>query len=445
MRVRISDNKTAVNSTHILTDPRINGATPKTQTDTQTTMKILFPYLARWRSANRSRYHQLLNQLCHQGHQVFVLKAPPMALDDISATDISNTNEELPAGLTLSELYAPTPLRSLWKTWIPRTKLLKKGLLSLSSMGQVRRFIEKEKIDVLLLYNLPQVSLLNQNECRVHFDLADDLVAMLAGEHNFLARAGAVAAARVAQERLLKQSATVTVASSVLAEQIDREVLMLPNGADLQELDQADGTAWRAQASGPTVGFVGAFEYWVDFDLVMNLARRMPQINFLLVGGGRRWKVIKQQVEQRGLHNVTLTGAVPYSEAMNYVAGMDICLLPFTHDAVSDGSCPLKLFEYAALRKPIISTCTREVMRIGQGWITFADDVTGFAYAIDGLLGDTKAAAHCGEAGRALVEQVYNWPSLAQQFATLLRSGAVPHFEWAGAQQAVLETLNSRA
>ena len=408
-------------------------------------MKILFPYLARWRSANRSRYHQLLNQLCQQGHQVFVLKAPPMGLDDISSTDLCNASEELPSGMTLSELYAPAPLRTFWKTWFPRTKLLKKGLLSLTSASQVRRFIQREKIDVLLVYNLPQVNLLKQAECHTHFDLADDLVAMMEGEHNLLARAGAIAAARAAQASMLKQAETVTVASTVLAERMDREVLMLPNGADVAELDQADGSAWRARGLGPTVGFVGAFEYWVDFDLVMNLARRMPQVNFLLVGGGRRWKVIKQQVEQRGLTNVTLTGAVPYQEAMNYVAGMDICLLPFTHDAVSDGSCPLKLFEYAALRKPIISTCTQEVMRIGQGWINFADDVTGFAYAIDGLLADPKAAERCGEAGRALVEQVYNWPLLAQQFATLLRSGAVPRFEYAGAQQAVLAAINPRA
>ena len=52
-------------------------------------MKILFPYLARWHSANRSRYHQLLTRLCHLGHQVYVLTAPPMGINDISATDIA--------------------------------------------------------------------------------------------------------------------------------------------------------------------------------------------------------------------------------------------------------------------------------------------------------------------------------------------------------------------
>jgi glycosyltransferase involved in cell wall biosynthesis len=405
-------------------------------------MKILFPYLARWRSANRSRYHQLLSQLCQQGHQVFVLKAPPMALDDISSTDITSHTEDLPQGMTLSELYAPRPLRAFWQTWLPRTKLLKKGLLAVTSTSQVHRFIEKEKIDVLMTYNLPQLPLLNRAACRTHFDLADDLVAMLEGEHDTLARVGAVAAARIAQKRMIEQATTVTVASSVLADEIKRPVLMLPNGADIAELDQADGSVWRSQQAGPTVGFVGAFEYWVDFELVMRLAMRMRHVTFLLVGGGRRWKMIRALVDQLGLTNVVLTGALPYHQAMDYVAGMDVCLLPFTHDAVSDGSCPLKLFEYAALRKPIVSTGTKEVMRIGRGWISFADDTDEFVEAIQGYLSNKKMAAQCGEAGRALVERAYNWPMLAAQFADLLVSGAVSRFEYEAAQSAVLETLD---
>src|SRR5262249_15942031 len=159
--------------------------------------------------------------------------------------------------------------------------------------------------------------------------------------------------------------------------QIKRHAFMLPNGADLAELDQANGNGWRERGAGPTVGFVGAFEYWVDFDLVLRLAMKMPHVTFLLVGGGRRLKYGTDSGMSMKLNNVDLTGAVPYREAMNYVAGMDVCLLPFAHGAVSDGSCPLKLFEYAALRKPIVSTSTGEVMKIGRGWIRFADDETG--------------------------------------------------------------------
>jgi glycosyltransferase involved in cell wall biosynthesis len=383
-------------------------------------MKILFPYLARWRSANRSRYHQLLTHLCDLGHQVYVLKAPPMALNDISARDIESESGALPPGLELSEISAPAALRAFWSAPIPRTKVFKKGLLSIASLDQVRRFVEREQIDVLLVYNLPQVLLLGRVECHRHFDLADDLVAMMKVEHQLISRFGGAAAARAVERRLLDGADTVTVASQELAERIEREVLLLPNGADPLELDRADPSAWRARASGPTVGFVGAFEYWVDFDLILALARRLPRVNFLLVGGGRRLPLVRRQVERGGLTNVHLTGPLPYESAMNYAAGMDVCLLPFTRDAVSHGSCPLKLFEYAALRRPVISTRTREVERVGSGWVTFADDPVEMAAAIEFFLADPREAARVGAAGRAAVEQTYNWPRLARRFSDLL-------------------------
>lgn len=406
-------------------------------------MKILFPYLARWRSANRSRYHQLLTHLCEFGHQVYVLTAPPMALNDISANDIAGGNDASLQGLTINELHAPDALRSFWRMPVRRSKLLKKGLVSITSISQIRRFIGKEKIDVLLLYNLPQAPLLHLAECRTHFDLADDLVAMMQVELGVIAKAGAMLAAGAVQSHMIRQAGTVTVASSVLEEQINRDVLMLPNGADVAELDQVDGSVWRSQNQGPTVGFVGAFEYWVNFELILETAQRLPRVNFLLVGGGRRWQGVKHKVEKLGLTNVHLTGAMPYQQAMNHVAGMDVCLLPFTKDAVSDGSCPLKLFEYAALRKPIVSTKTHEVARIGQGWMSFADDAASFADAIEFFLADNRAAAHAGEAGRAMVERLYNWPNLTRQFEELLIHGAVPNFELAHARRTVLETLES--
>lgn len=379
-------------------------------------MNILFPYLARWHSANRSRYHQLLTHLCRRGHRVFVLTAPPMALADISAQDIGRANGDLPAGMMLGELHAPTSLRSFWRCDIPRTKLLKKGLISLSSIAQVRRLIDRQKIDLLFLYNLPQFLLMQMVDCPIHFDLADDLVAMMEAEDWLLSRCGGQRAAAWVQRRMVRQARTVTVASSVLAEQMARPVLMLPNGADLAELDRIDDRRWPRDRQRPTVGFVGAFEYWVDVDLILAVAGRLPQCTFLLVGGGRRLHEIQQKVERYGLANVRLTGPQPYRAAMSYVAGMDVCLLPFYHSPVSDGSCPLKLFEYAALRKPVVSTSTVEVVRIGAGWVSFADDPDTFAQAVLRAIDYPPSV----ETGRALVEQSYNWPMLAEKLEKYL-------------------------
>jgi len=82
-------------------------------------------------------------------------------------------------------------------------------------------------------------------------------------------------------------------------------------------------------------------------------------VKLLLVGGGRRLKHLQDRIANLGLANIKLTGAMPYREAMNHVAAMDVCLLPFTHDAVTDGSRPLKLFGSAVLREPGIAGETR--------------------------------------------------------------------------------------
>ena len=114
-----------------------------------------------------------------------------MALADISARDI-NEDRQLPAGMVISELFAPAPLRAFWQLDIPRAKLLKKGLIAVSSIGQIRRTIQREGVDLLFLYNLPQVLLMELADCPVHFDLADDLVAMMEGEDRQLFRLGGV-------------------------------------------------------------------------------------------------------------------------------------------------------------------------------------------------------------------------------------------------------------
>ena len=391
-------------------------------------MRILFPYLARWRSANRSRYHQILEHLCRLGHQVFVLKAPPMALNDISSRDVASNSEfeadvrspSEPPGLSVEEFEVSGLMRSFFDFPLSGTKAFKKGLLTLGSVEQVRRFTDKAKIDVLLLYNLPQVRLLNSVNCHRHFDLADDLVEMLRFEHPIIYAAGGAAIARAVESRLIRESDSVTVASSVLEERVASPADLMPNGADLEQLDRADPSEWLSKKVGPTIGFVGAFEYWIDFDLIVGMAERMRNVTFLLVGGGRRLEELRHLVLARRLSNVTFTGPLAYERAMNLVAGMDVCLLPFTRDAVSDAACPLKLFEYAGLKKPVISTRTTEVCRIGDGWIAFGDGPQDSAAIADDFLCNPHKAEGAGLSGRRIVESRYNWPAIASRFADQL-------------------------
>ena len=63
-------------------------------------MRLLFPYMARWRSANWSRYHHLLTALARRGHQITVLQAPP--LPGARETNYIDLDAPLPAGIAVA-------------------------------------------------------------------------------------------------------------------------------------------------------------------------------------------------------------------------------------------------------------------------------------------------------------------------------------------------------
>ncbi len=372
-------------------------------------MNIVFPYLARWRSANRSRYHHLLEGMARRGHRVWVLQPPP--LPDAQETNYTEIEAPLPANLTLVDLPIPTPL---WRTRFPLNKLVKKGLATLVAHRVIRHLAERCPIDILLLYNIPHVALTRAISAAVVMDVADDLLAMLAHEAGS-ARRVVLPPARRAFAHLLASAHLVTCSSSVLAERLGNGVRWLTNGADLEAVALADGRAVRSHYPHPIVGYVGAFEYFVDFDLVLDTAARLPHCTFLLVGGGRNWSQVQKEALGRGLANVHLIGPVPYSQALAAVAAMDVALLPLRLGPVADGTCPLKLFEYLALRRPAVSTPTAELCRIAVEWVFFGQTAEEWAAIIRELVTEPSRAAEKVRRGYAAVQSHYCWDRLTEQ------------------------------
>ncbi|MDI7274349.1 MAG: glycosyltransferase family 4 protein [Anaerolineae bacterium] len=379
-------------------------------------MNILFPYLARWRSANWSRYHQLLGALCRQGHRVYVLEAPRRP--DSQETNYADVEVPLPEGMVVREVSSP-----LWRLRLPLEKLAKKGLVTLATWGLVREAIGEWRIDVLLLYNFPQLVLANaaRGRCRVVFDVADDLVAMFAHEAGRWAPA-LCPLAEWAFRRLVQRSDLVTTASSLLARTLPKPARVLPNGADLAAAAAANGKDIRAQYRPPIVGFVGAFEYFVDFDLVLDAAALLPEATFLLVGDGRERSRVNEEVRKRGLANVALTGAVPYPRNLDYVQAMDIGLVPLRGGAVGDGAAPLKLFEYAALGKPIVSTPLSETQSVAGDFVSVARDAEEAAGLIRHVISEPGAFEERARLGAERVRTTYNWDRIARSFVDLVGS-----------------------
>ena len=104
----------------------------------------------------------------------------------------------------------------------------------------------------------------------------------------------------------------------------------------------------------------------VLFPLILEAAKKLPQVTFSLVGG---WDTDVERVrsagESLGLKNLFLSGFVKNSEIPIYLLAADVLLLPYDplHFQAKTTS-PLKLFEYMGAGRPIVASSIRNVGQV---------------------------------------------------------------------------------
>ena len=80
--------------------------------------------------------------------------------------------------------------------------------------------------------------------------------------------------------------------------------------------------------------------------------------------------------------NVYLCGWVDYAELPKYIHSFDVCIIPYVINEFTKGIYPLKLHEYLAAGKPIVSTPLPEIeqflelVRIGKDRSEFEHAIT---------------------------------------------------------------------
>lgn len=374
-------------------------------------MKILFPYMARWYSLNWSRYHSLLAAMAQRGHEVHVMQPPAMRSAETNFVEIAPV--PIP-GVTVHDVPVPG---WLWQCRFPLDKLVKKALYSLYSVRYARRLARSQGITHVLLYNIPQAPLARIPGVSTVFDFADDYMDMLRHELGRFGIRPVMALAEALLAYMFRSARLVTTVSHVLAEQVRGPVQVLPNGVSTAKIRTADGVGPEGGPQRrPVVGFLGSFEYFIDFELILDAAARLPEVDFVLVGRGRDHPRVEAEVARRRLSNVRLTGGVPHAEVFHHVARMDICLNIFKKIPVSERACPIKLFEYAAMRKPIVSTRLAELKHVDKGFLYYADTADEAVAAIQSILTAPEEARTRAEAGYRHTMAQYTWEKIAADF-----------------------------
>ena len=158
------------------------------------------------------------------------------------------------------------------------------------------------------------------------------------------------------ERRLLVESDLVLVTSRPLLDRVRKirpDALQLPNGADAKRFADlpARSSSPLARLARPVVGYYGAIAAWFDPEAVALAARKHPDWSFVLVGDTKGASL--ENLE--GRRNVHRFGEVPYAELTGYVAGFDVCTIPFQRTPLTEATNPVKLYEYLATGKPVVA------------------------------------------------------------------------------------------
>jgi hypothetical protein len=172
-------------------------------------------------------------------------------------------------------------------------------------------------------------------------------------EQRMLNRADLVlSVAEALSEDFRKMTCTpiVTCRMAGSREFIERVAKPLPVPADL------------AAVPRPIVGCTGFIDSNYDWDLIAALARMLPEVSFVFVGG-----ILNEPTHLRAkmeialaLPNVRSLGPKQHEDLPAYLKGFDVCFNPLAVNEHGDRRCPLRLFDYLATDKPILSTGIRE-------------------------------------------------------------------------------------
>ena len=157
---------------------------------------------------------------------------------------------------------------------------------------------------------------------------------------------------------------------------------LIPNGVDATHYQRVDdaGRPPPGETAGwrhPVLGYTGSVHPdRVDLRLVEALARRLPTATVAMVGPIMIDTASRQRLEALG--NVVFTGPKPYADLPNYMRVFDVCITPHVVTPFTESLNPIKLWEYLAIGKPIISTRVAGFKDYPQ-FVYLADDAEGFA------------------------------------------------------------------
>ncbi len=323
------------------------------------------------------RPQQLMSRICMDHRVLFINHSFPLRYDKIKLN---------PDNPQLWEKYLHKKSDNLWVFWAFHLCDLT-GEISLKKFNynlkaKYLNFLTK-KLDfgkpIIITYLPESIEYLNNIKHKLLiYDCVD----------NFSSFTWAERETELQDNKLIRKADLVTTTAKNLLEKIkkiNKKVYYLPNAVDFNHFNKVSIRGKVGVTSkfkkGPVIGFVGAFYDWVDEELIKFLATAKPDWNFLFIGPIQPGIGI----ELSGKDNIIFMGEKSYYHLPKYISVFDVCFIPFKVNEVTKNANPIKMWEYMATGKPIVSTPIPEVKKMNE-YIYIGKDKKDFLAKIEQAL-----------------------------------------------------------
>lgn len=240
-------------------------------------------------------------------------------------------------------------------------------------VSQIKPVVLKAGLQSPILWtSLPTaVDLAGQlGESALVYYCGDDFSALAGVDHDTVIRR---------EKELVEKADLILSASEKLYQKFPfSRSFLLPHGVDYSLFSKPAPRAADLPDDGrPVAGFYGSISAWLDINLLQATIQKMPHWHFIFIG--------KPVIDTRTLtafSNVQLLGERAHHQLPSYSQHWTASLLPFVNNAQIQSCNPLKLSEYLAAGRPVISTAFPAVEKF-RGLIQIANNSEAMIEALN--------------------------------------------------------------
>jgi glycosyltransferase involved in cell wall biosynthesis len=196
---------------------------------------------------------------------------------------------------------------------------------------------------------------------------------------------------------------------------LDRRPIVVPHGVDVARF--AGSPPMPADLSGlerPLVGYVGIVDDYLSFETIRRVADRLERGTVVMVGSSNA------DVAALRHPRVVMLGRRPYEAIPGYLAAFNCCILPFQLTRLTMAVDPIKLREYLAAGRPVVSAPLPAVTRYADA-VQLAGEPEAFADAVARCL-DSVADSPSERARRRTRVAGESWDRVADTIRPVLVS-----------------------